>query len=440
MAKHEDEITLRHEGSSQERDGKEESHRSRRVLLGGLGAAAVGVPLGIAAFSSDPVTAFARPTHAPLFYLSQNGIYDDGLTDYTDAINTLYQTAAKYNGTVVWDVSKGKGYKIAGTKNVGVQVSANVRTIGIGCNMVRTLGSTDNEGNSLHGAYLFPANTSVAALMTVTGSGATIQGLGFWGLTATAPNGSKVPGLVGVKINNAYDVAVVDCIASCIDDLGTGGAFYWNGSRNGRCYRCHAYHCSFGVRADGSNATGGRIDGLQVNAAVYAVMLGASGMSNGGDNWSLGPGCHMSGGSKTKSQLWCGPNITSTRCTGLYFDTSSGPQILHEGRGLVVDNSFFLGPGSYYGYTCAIALTNTSSNGPDATIIGNRTWHSSLQGLVIVGTSEKPYSLICMGNTASGNGKKVPSWKGLVLNKNGVVLKGSARGTGDFAIDNQVAW
>jgi hypothetical protein len=432
--------TSKHEESSQENDGKEESRRSRRALLSGLGAAAVGLPLGIAAFSSDPVTAFALPARAPSFYLSQNGIYDDGVTDYTDAINTLYQAAAKHNGTVVWDVTKGQGYKIAGTNNLGVQVPANVRTIGIGCNMLRKLGNMDHAANSLQGAYLFPAHTSLAALMTVNGNGATIQGLGFWGLTASAPNGSKVPGLVGVKINSANDVAIVDCIASDMDDLGTGGAFYWNGSSNGRCYRCHAYHCSFGVKADGSNAIDGQIDGLQVNAAVYAVMLGASGASNGGDNWALGPGCHMSGGSKTKSQLWCGPNITSTRCMGVYFDTSSGPQILHEGRGLVVDNSFFLGPGSYYGYTCAIALTNTSSNSPDATIIGNRTWHSNLQGLVIVGTSGKPYSLICMGNTASGNGKKVSSWKGFVLNKSGSVLTGSTRGTSDFATNNQVAW
>jgi hypothetical protein len=225
-----------------------------------------------------------------------------------------------------------------------------------------------------------------------------------------------------------------------MDDLGTGGAFYWDGSSNGRCYRCHAYHCSFGVKADGSNAIDGRIDGLQVNAAVYAVMLGASGTSNGGDNWALGPGCHMSGGSKTKTQLWCGPNITRTRCTGLYFDTSAGPQILYEGRGLVVDNSFFLGPGSHDGFTCAIALTNTSSNGPDATIIGNRTWSSRLQGLVIVGTSGNPHSLMCMGNTASDNGNKVSSWKGFVLNKSGSVLKGSTRGTSDFAANNQVAW
>jgi hypothetical protein len=249
-----------------------------------------------------------------------------------------------------------------------------------------------------------------------------------------------VPGLVGVQISSANDVAVVDCIASYIDDLGTGGAFYWNGSSHGRCYRCHANHCSFGVKADGSNATDGRIDGLQVNAAVYAIMLGASGTSNGGDNWALGPGCHFSGASETKAQLWCGPKITSTRCTGMYFDTSGGPQILHEGRGLVVDNSFFLGPGSYNGHACGIALTNTSSNGPDATIIGNRTWSSSMQGFVIVGTNGNPYSLICMGNTASNNGNTDSSWLGFVLNNSGSVLTGSTNGTSNFATNNQVAW
>lgn len=423
--------------------------RSRRMMLGGLGGA-----IGVSLLGGRASAADASQTTAPpqtRFSLREAGIVDDGVIDYTNRINELYARAARVNATVYWDTTAGKGFVISGS---GVHVPGGTRTVGSGCNLNRPNGTLD-------GAFLLPRDTSTGTLLTfgtlgkssANPNGSYVQGLGFRG---TTPSGANVPGMQGVVINDCSDVSVVDCVALDIDQLGTGGAFFWNASVNGRCFQSAVFRCGFGVKVDGDGATDGKLDNFQANACSVSISFGASGTGSGGNAWYVGPGTHLSGSSETSAHLLAGPQIKTTKCTGAYFDVAGGWQIDYQGIGLQCSNCFFLyGPGQGTDEAhCPINLANPEPYGPDSSIIGCRLnvdgdgvpYKSLAQGFVRLGTVTEPYSLIFEGNTVSAKGAPGPaSWLGYVLDSTAssappAVVTGSTYGTRYFASANQAAW
>lgn len=431
--------------------------RSRRSIFGGIAAGAAAIPL-LGRQASAASVAEVNPR--PLSVRWNAGAIDDGITDYTDKINLLYRNAAKHGATVVWDTTLGQGFVISGS---GVYVPEGARTVGPGCELNRPKGT-------LTGAFLLPKDTSTTALLTYgtpgqasyldNPHGSSVRGLGFRGTTPTDEN---VPGLWGMVVNDTYDITVVDCVALNFDPIGTGGAFFWNSTFsnsafNGRVMRCHALRCGYGIKVEGPGTTDGKIDVFQANACKTSVSFGESG--SGGNAWYLGPGVHLSGGSTNVAHLFAGTGTQTIKCTGVYFDVTSGWQINYLGRGLQCSNCFFLyGPGQVGpsgAANCPINLDNTGTTGPDTSIIGCRlnvnggaaggSYQSHAQGFVRLGTEAQPYSLIFAGNTVSAKGSAAPaSWLGYVLNSApsaapSAVLSGSKNGTRDFASANQQAW
>jgi hypothetical protein len=114
---------------------------SRRMMLGGVGAGVLVAPLTEHRVSpAGPAQVSARP----LSVRWSAGVVDDGVTDHTDAINKLYERAARDGATVEWETTLGKGFVISGS---GVVVLQGARTAAAGCDLNRASGA-------LQGAFL----------------------------------------------------------------------------------------------------------------------------------------------------------------------------------------------------------------------------------------------------------------------------------------------